>query len=117
MVVFHAVRAVVVELLGVLLVLWLLFGTASWTLECAGVSQETTSGLLASFRNPIVGPSKSDAGQESVSEDVAQRLDHYSRMYRRAATSYFRRLGDEFSTDVRKVQQTPRIDAYRLSLY
>lgn len=50
----QAIRAVVVETLGVVLVLWLLFGTAVWTLEGPDGGRGPTLGDDLALRSYLV---------------------------------------------------------------
>ena len=55
----QAIRAVFIELLGVVLVLWLLFGSVTWTLESAGVRSDPgmAPNLLATIKRTGTGSS------------------------------------------------------------
>lgn len=90
-----AFRAVLVELVGVVLVLWALFGTATWTIESFG--RPTSGRATAPARNdpPVRAEYTLVAAQTAPTVDsaeVARRLDHYSAAYRRAAQDYLSQL-------------------------
>ena len=99
----QATRAVFVELLGVILVLWLLFGSVTWTLKSAGAQSETgrTGNLLAIFTSSVnVHLLRRPENAVSQNDEVAKRLDYYSRVYRRTATGYLRQVTENLTSDL-----------------
>ncbi len=82
---WKAFQAVSVEMIGVVAVLWLLFGVAGWT---------TRSRPAAATRVSPAPPAAAAAAQRV--EYTGARLDHYSRQYRHAASGFLSSLATEF---------------------
>lgn len=89
----QATQAVAVELLGVLLVVWMLFGFASWGLQSAtgqgtswnrqladALSSRTSLGNHSAAPHRISARSADKAEEDERIRYVAQRLDHYGRV-------------------------------------
>ena len=96
----QAMRAVFIEMLGVILVLWLLFGGVTWTLESAGGRRSTgpVRALLATVtRTHLTNRPQNSPG---ATEEVSKRLDHYSRAYGRAATGYLKQVTQNLTSDL-----------------
>ena len=99
----QAMRAVFIEMLGVILVLWLLFGSVTWTLESTGVryndgsASDLMATLTSSVRTHLTG--RPEARQVKNAE-VSERLDHYSRAYGRAATGYLKQITENLTNDL-----------------
>jgi hypothetical protein len=94
--IWQAIRAVTVEVMGVGAVIFMLFGAAGWTAESAGVNtrseidravnwlQESTGKVLATLKPKLTA--------EQRQQFAAERLDHYGQIYGEAASSYAKRL-------------------------
>ena len=103
--IWGAVRAVSVEMLGVVFVVWTLFGAAGWSLESAGTRPVQTPGTMqaaapvwqwmSSLPDTIAAAAPSPGPQHDRSDFTANRLDHYGTVYSHAAKQYVERLGDE----------------------
>jgi hypothetical protein len=90
--IWQAIRAVTVEVLGVGAVIFMLFGAAGWTVERVGAPplpdvdqawewlQEKSDGLTASI--------KPNLPADQRERFAADRLDHYGHLYGDAAGSY-----------------------------
>lgn len=88
--VVQAVQAVTMELIGVLLVIWMLFGFASWGLQSAA---ETTSNRdrkvsevlgiwTARWTETVSSPRPRESERTAY---VAERLDHYGQLFSMAS--------------------------------
>jgi len=95
----QAIRAAVVETLGISLVIWLLFGLPVWSLQWAAESRPQApavwtwlKSLPGEFKDitRVVHPSAED--RQSYTE---HRLDFHSRAYRHAAAEHVRRVSDD----------------------
>ncbi len=87
--IWQAIRAVTVEVMGVGVVIFLLFGAAGWTVESAGVEprqqvdrawkwlQETTDHLTATVKPNMTADQRQ--------RFAAERLDYYGHLYGKAA--------------------------------
>jgi hypothetical protein len=98
---WHGIRAVTVELLGVLLVVWMLFGFTALGLHSASGQPPTLSADLArqfeTWRGQIKNRLTQHLPPESQREQfVANRLTHYSRSYSQAARNH---LDELFAVD------------------
>ncbi len=95
-----AMRAVVVEAMGVILVLWLLFGAATWTLNSYASSTVTRRPLIdqSSFHSvreklrSLQTTALFDRRHDHAPEEVARRLDHYSNLYGTVALDHLKRV-------------------------
>jgi hypothetical protein len=91
----EAVQAVTVELLGVVLVVWSLFGFASWGLKSAAGSEPTWNRSVAGSVESWTSSFSRSAGlappsAEVRSEYVAQRLERYGQLLGTAAKNVWR---------------------------
>lgn len=106
----QAIRAVVIEMLGVVLVLWLLFGTAAWTVSsyssAPSVTPTSNTLVIEGMLNDMLSWTELPAKSKD-SEEVARVLDHYSAAYRELAG---RQLGESSAAG----QQRPNSAASRL---
>ena len=95
-IIVQAFRAVIVEAIGVIAALWLLFGTATWTansyqdkLADRPVVPLQIPGAHWGHQAPISSALfNSRPNARTDSRLVAQRLDYYSDYYRNAADDY-----------------------------
>jgi hypothetical protein len=99
-IVLQALRAATIETLGVALVLCLLFGIPTWTLQQASGSASRATTVWTWLK------SLPDELQSSVSQSGHQRreytkeqLTHYGRMYGQAACGYAQTVAEELLTD------------------
>ena len=100
--ILRALQAVIIETIGVVIVLWALFGSAAWTLDSAGVEGAGESMRLTRLLDPWKGRiTRMLAVQETPSPapiDVEQRLDHYSQLYGEAAANYIKQVASNLAT-------------------
>lgn len=100
----QAMRAVLVETAGVVLVLWLIFGTAIWTFERQGSGSRLAptwadtlalGGLLEKLSGADRQDSRVDRAGGLGADGVARRLDHYRDRYSQAASQILNQLADD----------------------
>ena len=90
----QALQAVTVEFLGVLLVVWMLFGFASWGLSSATGRKpqwnQTVANVLVTWKNCLAeAMPQASADNPERSAYVAQRLDHYGQLFGTASRNFF----------------------------
>ena len=101
----QAIRAVVIEMMGVVLVVWLLFGAAAWTVESYVPSPATIESpaqalaqspplqrLLAKINSVRLGWLEDNQEPTHRSGEVARLLDHYSNVYGSATVDHLKRV-------------------------
>ena len=116
--IWQAIRAVTVEVMGVGAVIFLLFGAAGWTFESAGVQprrevdralewlQETTDHVAASIK-----PNLTDDQRQRF---TAERLDYYGHLYGEAAGSYANQAAHQLSLQWAPADQQPSLPTNQL---
>lgn len=116
--IWQAVRAVTIEVMGVGVVIFMLFGAAGWTVESAGVQpkqeverawqwvQDTTDDVAASIK-----PKLTDDERQRFAED---RLDYYSQLYGEAANSYASQTAERFDVPVKPADKAPALPRNQL---
>ena len=116
--IWQAIRAVTVEVMGVGAVIFMLFGAAGWTVESAGVQpkqevdrawkwfQETTDQVTA-----IIKPNLS---AEQRQQFAAERLDYYSHLYGEATSDYASKAASQIDFQLPPAAQRPSLPPNRL---
>lgn len=92
--IWKAIRAVTVETIGVVAVVWILFAAAGWTMQSAGVEPRQEAGRAWNWFGEVAGDIgasvKPTLDGDEREQYVEQRLAHYSRAYKQAAGHYVR---------------------------
>lgn len=108
-VLWKAVRAVTVETMGVVAVVWVLVAGAGWTFENATAervhthTKAPTSQTLQWLNNTasdVVEGMKPQLCQADRERYVQERLDHYSQLYGQEATDYIKRAAGGLSNEL-----------------
>ena len=90
--IWQAIRAVTVEVMGVGAVIFVLFNTAGWTFESVGASphesMESAARWFESTKDRVAEALRPEASAEQRHEFAADRLDFYGRFYRDAAGNF-----------------------------
>ena len=88
----QALQTVTVEALGVLFIVWMLFGFASWSLRSTGGSQILKQPVTAAKTVPVVRTRLEQARlDQQRTAYVARQLDRYGRMLDTASKQMWRR--------------------------
>ncbi|MBC8354740.1 MAG: hypothetical protein H8E66_22400 [Planctomycetes bacterium] len=116
--IWQAIRAVTIEVMGVGAVIFLLFGAAGWTVESAAVQpkqevdrawnwlRETSDDFTASIQ-----PNLTADERESF---AAERLDYYGTFYGEAADSYANRAVEHLQRRAEPADQKPALPTNQL---
>jgi len=116
--IWQAIRAVTVELMGVGAVIFLLFSAAGWTVESAGVQpmrevdrawnwlQETSDHVAASI--------KPNLSADQRQRFAAERLDYYGHLYGDAAGSYTTQAARQLHLQLAPADQSPSLPTNQL---
>ena len=113
--IWAAIRAVTVEMIGVIVVVWFLFGAAGWTLESAGARPtDEAKQLWDSFADTTVQAVQVPEDEQQRAIYVEGRLEHYSQLYRDAAQRHLRRVGEDFDIELPKTQRPLRFGIWDL---
>jgi hypothetical protein len=116
--IWQAIRAVTVEVMGVGAVIFMLFSAAGWTVESAGVQprqeldrawkwlQETSDDVTASIKPNLTADQRQ--------RFAAQRLDHYGRIYGEAAGGYATHAARRLDLQFVPADQTPSLPPNQL---
>ncbi|HUG70443.1 MAG TPA: hypothetical protein VMM76_22020 [Pirellulaceae bacterium] len=116
--IWQAIRAVTVEVMGVGAVIFMLFGAAGWTVESAGVQpkqevdrawkwlQETTEQVAASIK-----PNLTDDQRQQF---AAERLDYYGHLYGEATSGYASRAAGQMDFQLIPADQRPSLPTNQL---
>ena len=92
---WQALRATTIESLGILLVVWLLFGAPTWAFQWAvdpSVGNVAVSTWFGSLQESIARTLASTDADEDRIRYADEKLDFYSQVYRHAATGYVQRV-------------------------
>lgn len=116
--IWQAIQAVTVEVMGVGAVIFMLFGAAGWTVESAGVQpkqevdrawkwvQETTDQVTATIK-PNLTP-------EQRQQFTAERLDYYGHLYGEATSDHASKAADQIDFQLLPADQRPSLPSNRL---
>ncbi|MBI2480035.1 MAG: hypothetical protein HYV60_15810 [Planctomycetia bacterium] len=109
--IWQAIRAVTVEVMGVGAVIYMLFGAAGWTMESAGVRpkqevdrawkwfQETTDQVTTTIKPNLTA--------EQRQQFTAERLDYYGHLYGDAAGGYATQAASQLDLQLAPAAQSP----------
>ncbi|MBP90306.1 MAG: hypothetical protein CMJ64_26975 [Planctomycetaceae bacterium] len=102
--IWKAVRAVAVETLGVIAVVWLLFAGAGMTMQDRGSQHAVDAGRALDWAEgkaaDLVDALKPNLAPHDRERYVEERLGHYGEMYREAAGDYIERTAKELAREV-----------------
>ncbi len=116
--IWQAIRAVTVEVMGVGAVLFMLFGAAGWTVESAGVQprqevdrawkwfQETTDQVMATIKPNLTADQRQ--------QFAAERLDYYGHLYGETTEGYASQAADQIDSQLLPADQRPALPTNRL---
>jgi len=116
--IWQAIQAVTVEVMGVGAVIFMLFGAAGWTVESAGVqpkqevdqawkwSQATTDQVTATIKPNLTA--------EQREQFTAERLEYYGHLYGEATSGYANKAAEQIDFQSLPADQRPSLPTNRL---
>jgi hypothetical protein len=116
--IWQAIRAVTVEVMGVGAVIFLLFGAAGWTVDRVDVEprqevdrawrwlQDTTDQFTATIKPNMTADQRQ--------RFAAERLDYYGDLYGEAASSYAAQAAQNLDRQLAPADQTPSLPTNQL---
>lgn len=101
--IWKGIRAVTVETAGVVAVVWMLFAAAGWTVESVGVEPKDEAAdaweWLQETARDVTASIKPQLDERDRQRYVEQRLDHYSRVYRQAASKSLKQAAQHLNRE------------------
>lgn len=116
--IWQAIRAVTVEVMGVGAVLFMLFGAAGWTVESAGVETKQEAGRawqwMHETSDEVTASLKPNLTADQRQRFAADRLDYYGSLYSEAAGSYANRAAEQGNVRLLPADQKPSLPTNQL---
>ncbi len=116
--IWQAIQAVTVEVMGVGAVIFMLFGAAGWTVESAGVQpQQEVDRAWKWFQattDQVTATIKPNLTAEQREQFTAERLEYYGHLYGEATSGYANKAAEQIDFQSLPADQRPSLPTNRL---